>query len=66
MAEPAHSFLLRCWEEPDGEHAWRFLLIEIDEKREKKAFASLEAVFAYLKNALKTTEFSHPGTKPGL
>lgn len=54
MVEPSYAFLLRCWKEPgeDGELTWRFSLVYINEKRHKKGFACLEAVFAYLEECL--------------
>lgn len=50
MVEPSYAFLLRCWKEPgeDGELTWRFSLVYINEKRHKRGFACLEAVFKYL------------------
>lgn len=50
MVERSHTFLLRGWQEPDGngEPVWRFSLIQVNEKGERKGFKSLEAVFAYL------------------
>lgn len=58
MVEPSHAFLLRCWQEPDGdgELAWRFTLIDVYEKQEKKGFANLEAVFTYLQHTLATLD----------
>jgi hypothetical protein len=54
--ERSHAFLLRCWQEPDGgaggAPAWRFSLTHIDAKREKKGFADLEALMAYLHQIL--------------
>jgi hypothetical protein len=54
MVEHSHAFLLRCWKEPDagGELAWRFSLVCINGKQEKKGFASLEAVVAHLQQVL--------------
>ena len=54
MVEPSYAFLLRCWKEPDedGELTLRFSLVYINEKRHKKGFACLEAVFEYLKEWL--------------
>jgi hypothetical protein len=68
MAEPSHAFLLRCWQEPDGdgELAWRFSLTYINKKREIKGFASLEAVFTYLQQVLAAFDRSVSGGKqPG-
>jgi hypothetical protein len=58
MAEPSYAFLLRCWKEPDedAEHFWHFLLINIDEKQEKKSFTDLEAVVAYLQQTLEIVD----------
>jgi hypothetical protein len=58
MAQDSHAFLLRCWKEPDGngEPAWRFSLVYINEKGEKKGFTSLEAVISYLHKTLVTFE----------
>jgi hypothetical protein len=54
--ERSQAFLLRCWQEPDGDAgggpAWRFSLTHIDAKREKKGFANLDAVLAYLHQIL--------------
>ena len=54
--ECSHAFLLRCWHEPDGgaggAPAWRFSLTHIDARREKKGFADLYAVLAYLHQIL--------------
>ena len=53
----SRAFLLRCWQEPDrgkgGAPAWRFSLTHINAKRERKGFASLEAMMAYLRQALE-------------
>jgi hypothetical protein len=50
--------LLRCWQEPEGgvagAPAWHFSLTHIDAKREKKGFADLEALMAYLHQILAT------------
>ncbi len=62
MAEPSYAFLLRCWKEPDGdgECVWHFLLINIDEKQEKKSFTNLEVVFAYLQQTLEIVDHPDP------
>jgi hypothetical protein len=56
--ERSHAFLLRCWQEPDGDAggapAWRFSLTHIDAKREKRGFADLEALMAHLHQILAT------------
>ncbi len=68
MVEPSHAFLLRCWQEPghDGEMSWRFLVIHINKKREKKGFASLDAAVAYLDQILKASNCYAPeGRQPG-
>ena len=56
----SHTFLLRCWEEPDGgtdgQPVWRFSMTRIDRSREPKGFADLEAVVAYLRQILTTQE----------
>ncbi|MEJ2708647.1 MAG: hypothetical protein P8074_13600 [Anaerolineales bacterium] len=68
MAEPSHAFLLRCWQEPDGdgELAWRFSLTYINEKREKRGFANLEAVTTYLQKMLAAFDRGVSGGKqPG-
>ena len=54
MVERSHTSLLRCWQEPDGDGkpTWRFTLTHIDRRRERKGFACLEAVFAYLQGFL--------------
>jgi hypothetical protein len=52
----SHAFLLRCWHERGGgvggKTAWRFSLTHIDSKRDKKGFADLEALIAYLHQIL--------------
>ncbi len=54
--ERSHAFLLRCWQEPNGDAgrglAWRFSMTHIDTKREKKGFADLEALMAHLHQIL--------------
>jgi hypothetical protein len=52
--EPSRSFLLRCWQEPDGdgEMTWRFSLTSINEGRQTKGFVNLESLFAYLRRLL--------------
>jgi hypothetical protein len=56
--ERSQAFLLRCWQEADGGAgggpAWRFSLTHIDAKREKRGFADLEALLAYLHQILAT------------
>jgi hypothetical protein len=54
--EPAHAFLLRCWQEPDeeGKNAWRFSLTHINKERQRKGFVNLEALVAYLGQILPT------------
>lgn len=53
----SHAFLLRCWQEPgstpDGVSAWRFSLTDIEAGRQKKGFATLEALMAYLWQVLQ-------------
>jgi hypothetical protein len=58
MVEPSHAFLLRCWQEPDGDGdlAWRFTLIHVYKKQEKKGFANLEEVFTYLQQTLASLD----------
>ncbi len=65
MAESSHAFLLRCWKEPNGEGelAWRFSLVTINEKGEKKGFASLEAVVDHLRQVLASIERDVPEGK---
>lgn len=65
MAEPSQAFLLRCWQvtKGDGELAWRFILIDVYEKQEKKGFANLEAVFAYLQQTLASIDRDVSGEK---
>ena len=57
MGEGSHTFLLRCWQEPEGGPGeavtWRFSLTHINAKREKKGFANLEGLVAYLQNVLE-------------
>lgn len=68
MAEHSHAFLLRCWQEPDGdgELAWRFSLTYINEKREKIGFANLETVVSYLQQILTILDRNVKGEKqPG-
>jgi hypothetical protein len=51
-----HAYLLRCWCETstaaNGEPAWRFMLITIDEHRVMKGFASLDDLAAHLRDEL--------------
>ena len=58
MGEGSHTFLLRCWQEPDGGQgkgtAWRFSLTYINAKREKKGFTNLESLVAYLQNVIES------------
>ncbi len=56
MAESSRAFLIRCWQEPDGdgELSWRFSLTFVNEKRGRMGFASLEALVAYLQQLLST------------
>ena len=43
-----YSYLLRMWQVPtNGEHAWRILLENV-QTGEKRGFASLEELLAYL------------------
>ena len=60
MAEISHAFLLRCWQELDGDGklAWRFSLTLINEKREKKGFLNLEALVAHLQQFLAAYDLS--------
>ena len=62
MIEPSYAFLLRCWKEPgeDGELRWRFSLVYINEKRHKKGFVRLEAVFEHLEECLATFDTPAP------
>jgi hypothetical protein len=54
---PSRAFLLRRWQEAEGSAGdaptWRFSLTHIDSTREKKGFADLEGVLAYLQQILK-------------
>jgi hypothetical protein len=68
MTELSYAFLLRCWQEPDGdgELIWRFSLVYVNEKREKKGFANLDAVFTYLQKTLSDLDYNIIGGKqPG-
>jgi hypothetical protein len=49
------AYLVRCWREKsasDEEHPWRFSVEEVLHKRRRKAFSSLEALFAFLRDEL--------------
>ena len=52
-----HTFILRCWQEADGdqdeEPVWRFCLTQVNQKHEKMGFADLEALTSYLIRMLK-------------
>ena len=51
--EPYRAYLLRCWQEGDGETdkgpLWRFAVEEIFGERRRHGFASLEALVAFLR-----------------
>jgi len=57
----SRAFLLRCWQEADGEGelSWRFSLTQIDKKREVRGYTDLEAVTAYLHQILNTGNSIH-------
>ncbi len=65
MIEPSHAFLLRCWQEPDGNGKliWRFSLTHIDEEGERKGFADMEAVAVYVQQLLTICDRSVSGGK---
>ena len=56
----SHAFLLRCWQEPgadpDGASVWRFSLTLVNREREKKGFANLESLLAFLQERLEAPE----------
>jgi hypothetical protein len=51
-----HSFVVRCWQEPgagtDREQTWRFLLVECDNQRKRRGFASLDELVDYFRQEL--------------
>ncbi len=51
------AFLLRCWREADAgsddQTVWRFCLVKPGDAQTQRAFATLEALVAYLKQELK-------------
>jgi hypothetical protein len=53
---PYRAFLLRCWQEagagPGGESAWRFTLVQLDNKQHKAGFATLEDLCSYIQEEL--------------
>jgi hypothetical protein len=57
------AYLLRCWQERDGETdkgpLWRFAVEEIFGERRQHGFASLEALVAFLK-----VEMTSGGSEP--
>lgn len=66
MEETSYAFLLRCWQEPDRDEkpAWRFSLIHINHKQDRKGFASLEELMIYLYQTLKAFETTRKGEQP--
>ncbi|OGO62572.1 MAG: hypothetical protein A2030_11285 [Chloroflexi bacterium RBG_19FT_COMBO_50_10] len=61
------SFLLRLWQVPtNGEHAWRVLLENV-QTGEKRGFAGLEELLAYLcQVTADTNETSGEGSHTGV
>jgi hypothetical protein len=53
MPEPKyHSYLIRLWQESAGKKPnWRFMLVNL-RKNEERGFASLERLFAFLKEQI--------------
>jgi hypothetical protein len=50
-----HAYLIRCWREEsarDEEHPWRFSVEVVLRERQRKAFVSLESLFAFLQAEL--------------
>ena len=49
------AFLVRCWQEPDvgnGCPAWRFTLVQLDDKKTERGFAGLDALVEHLRAEL--------------
>lgn len=58
-----HAYLLRCWREPsaqpdDAPTDWRFALEQVGQEPQRYGFGSLEAVFAFLREALESQSIS--------
>lgn len=53
-----HSFLLRCWQEPTAEQGgeWRFFLQEIGEEGRQWRFRDVEALVAFLRAMVQSSE----------
>jgi hypothetical protein len=65
MVEPSLAFLLRCWQEPEGdeEPTWHFSLIQINHQRKTKGFADLEALMIHLQRVLSEVDYIISGGK---
>ncbi len=62
------AYLLRCWQEPRGEHqgqaAWRFSL-EDPQTGHRQGFATFDALMAFLRNELEDEWPGAPGVRAG-
>jgi len=59
-SHPNHAYLLRCWQEGEAasgkESLWRFLVEEILPEQRRKGFNNLEALIAFLRAELDSSE----------
>lgn len=59
-SHPYRAYLLRCWQEGEAasgkEPPWRFSVEEILPERRRKGFSSLEALVAFLRAELDSSE----------
>ena len=55
---PSYTLLVRCWLEghaaSDGTLAWRFVVEEVSEERQRYAFTTLDALMTFLDEWLST------------
>jgi hypothetical protein len=59
-SHPNRAYLLRCWQEGEAaagqEPLWRFSVEEIVPERRRKGFTSLEALLAFLRAELDSSD----------